>query len=96
MPFYSLLVEFGRFIYILGERQKETHSLKMWAKESLLNQIIEYDVLESDEKEIEEMRMKAKGLVRLIKESNEYGWIGYAFHRYLKSLHEETMPPRWI
>ncbi len=58
-----------------------------------MNQIIEYDVLESDEKEIEEMRMKAKGLVRLIKESNEYGWIGYAFHRYLKSLHEETMPP---
>ena len=60
---------------------------------SLLNQIIEYDVLESDEKEIEEMRMKAKGLVRLIKESNEYGWIGRVFHRYLKSLHEETMPP---
>lgn len=81
-------------LYILGERQKGNTLIKDVGKGiSLLNQIIEYDVLESDEKEIEEMRMKAKGLVRLIKESNEYGWIGYAFHRYLKSLHEETMPP---
>lgn len=81
-------------LYILGERQKGNTLIKDVGKGiSLLNQIIEYDVLESDEKEIEEMRMKAKSLVRLIKNSNEYGWIGYAFHRYLKSLHEETMPP---
>ena len=81
-------------LYILGERQKGNTLIKDVGKGiSLLNQIIEYDVLESDEKEIEEMRMKAKGLVRLIKESNEYGWIGRVFHRYLKSLHEETMPP---
>lgn len=81
-------------LYILGERQKGNTLIKDVGKGiSLLNQIIEYDVLESDEKEIEEMRMKAKILVRQIKESNEYGWIGRAFHSYLKSLHEETMPP---
>ena len=54
---------------------------------------IDCNVLESDEEEIEEVRMKAKILVRQIKESNEYGWIGRAFHSYLKSLHEEIMPP---
>ena len=81
-------------LYIFGGRQKGNTLIKDVGKGiSLLNQIIEYDVLESDEKEIEEMRMKAKSLVRLIKDSNEYGWIGCAFHRYLKSLHEETMPP---
>ena len=37
--------------------------------------------------------MKAKSLVSLIKDSNEYGWVGRAFHRYLKLLHEKTLPP---
>lgn len=47
-------------LYILGERQKGNTLIKDVGKGiSLLNQIIEYDVLESDEKEIEEMRMKA-------------------------------------
>ena len=81
-------------LYILGERQKGNTLIKDVDKGiSLLNQIIDCNVLESDEEEIEEVRMKAKILVRQIKESNEYGWIGRAFHSYLKSLHEEIMPP---
>ena len=81
-------------LYILGERQKGNTLIKDVDKGiSLLNQIIDCNVLESDEEEIEEVRMKAKILVRQIKESNEYGWIGRAFHSYLTSLHEEIMPP---
>ena len=82
-------------LYILGKLQKGNTLIKkdVCKGVSLLNQIIDYNVLESDEEEIEEVRMKAKSLVGLIKDSNEYGWIGCAFHRYLKSLHEETMPP---
>lgn len=93
-PYPSIRCLWNLAVFICLENdKKETHSLKMWVKESLLNQIMDYNVLESDEEEVEEVRMKAKILVRLIKESNEYGWIGRAFHRYLKSLHEETMPP---
>ena len=82
-------------LYILGERQKGNTFIKkdVCKGVSLLNKIIDCNVLESNEEEIEEVRMKAKSLVRSIKDSNEYGWLGRAFHRYLKSLHEETMLP---